>query len=106
MIIQLTKGYVTEVSKKDYVYLIRFKWNARNCRGRIYACRNVRLGKKKFKTIYMHREIMQPLPTMEIDHVDGNSLNNKRNNLEIVTRQENMYRIYRKQETKKEPAPF
>jgi hypothetical protein len=43
---------------------------------------------------------------MEIDHVDGNSLNNKRNNLEIVTRQENMYRIYRKQETKKEPAPF
>ena len=40
-------------------------------------------------TIKMHRLIMDAQPGQEIDHIDGNGLNNCRSNLRITTRLDN-----------------
>lgn len=46
---------------------------------------------KKGTMVYMHQMVYGEIPNgFEIDHIDGNSLNNRRNNLRIVTHQENV----------------
>lgn len=39
--------------------------------------------------IYIHRLIMNPSPDMQIDHINGNKLDNRRCNLRVCTRQQN-----------------
>jgi len=38
---------------------------------------------------YLHRLILKPQPREQTDHIDGNPKNNKRENLRIVTNQQN-----------------
>ena len=75
------------------VALGRYKWNT-TPDGYVY--RTTRLGGRAGtnRRVYIHREIMgltfgQPL---EVDHVDRQPWNNRRDNLEIVTRGENLRR--------------
>jgi hypothetical protein len=35
--------------------------------------------------IYMHQEIMRPVPGMTVHHINGNGLDNRRCNLEVVS---------------------
>lgn len=44
---------------------------------------------KKLKTVYFHRLILNAEPGDVIDHMDGDTLNNQRNNLRIVTSMQN-----------------
>jgi hypothetical protein len=41
------------------------------------------------KTESLHRMIMAPPPEMEVDHINGNRLDNRRANLRVVTKREN-----------------
>ncbi|MBN2312335.1 MAG: HNH endonuclease [Sedimentisphaerales bacterium] len=41
------------------------------------------------RLIYMHRLIMNPPSKMQVDHIDGDGLNNQRANLRICTQAEN-----------------
>lgn len=87
--IKLTQGKVALVDDEDFEYLNQWKWHA--CRDKVtwYAGHAFKQPSGRFKTKTMHRFILNPLPIFEVDHIDGNGLNNQRENLRVATRSEN-----------------
>ncbi len=90
MEINLTQGKVAFVDDEDYERVSRFKWYARNSRGNWYATRTLPTINGKRKQIQMHSFILE-FPALEIDHKDGNGLNNSRGNLRLATHSQNCY---------------
>lgn len=114
--VPLTKGKFALVSDADYSRVRKFKWCASlESRGtKWYAIRwetiqtvehvctrggiETFIVVKKRVKVRMHHFILglrpHELPHGHVvDHVDGNSLNNMRSNLEVVTQTENMRRV-------------
>lgn len=83
--IQLTKGLITVVDDADYKKLAQFKWYAVGHRGKGYAAR---YGGKP-QHIRLHRELLLAPENMEVDHINGDRLDNRRANLRLATRSEN-----------------
>ncbi len=88
---------VALVSAEDFERVNAFKWYASlESRGKkYYAIRKYRANGKHIK-IRMHRFIMD-LPTgfddpRVVDHLNHNPLDNRRENLEVITQEENMRR--------------
>jgi len=84
------------VDDEDFDRLSQYKWwghnktskkeKERGIKDRIYAeC------KTKGKHYRMHRLILDCPKGLEIDHIDGNRLNNQKSNLRIVTHQQNLF---------------
>jgi hypothetical protein len=69
------------IDTEDYEKLAKYNWM---CHGR-YA-RRVEKG----QTIHMHRLLMNCPNGFEVDHINRNRLDNRKSNLRIVTRQQNM----------------
>lgn len=81
--IQLTQAQVVKVSDEDYEELNRYKW---------VACR--RSNSNEFvatRTIFMSRQITNAPTGMVVDHINGDSLDNRRENLRICTEAENQH---------------
>jgi hypothetical protein len=94
--IPLTHGLYAIVDAEDYEKLSKYKWAALfSQRGRlIYAARSVQTrenGKRKRRTILMHREIMNPPEGMVVDHINHFGLNNRRCNLRNCTQAQNTH---------------
>ena len=89
--ISLTQGKVALVDDADYEWLNQWKWYASSIQSsyscRFYAKRRVRKGVLE----YMHRLILelQRNDNREVDHIDGNGLNNQRSNLRVCTHKQN-----------------
>ena len=95
-IISLTKGLTTLVDDVDYERVNKYKWYALDKgKGNIYASRKEWLPKdKKYISISMHRFILGLMgPYFEIDHINGNTLDNRKENMRIVTNQQNMLNL-------------
>jgi hypothetical protein len=97
--IKLTKGLWALVDDEDFERINQFKWYASlESRGtKFYAVRWVYPpGEKRYKERMHHRilcikpEELKPL--LVVDHVNHDSLDNQKSNLEIVTQEENMRR--------------
>ena len=87
--IRLTKGFVTLVDDADYEWLSQWKWCVGGSVKKRYAMRGVREPGRRGKsarTVLMHRVIMQAPSGAEVDHRDGDGLNNCRSNLRFATR--------------------
>lgn len=90
--ILLTKGYSATVDDEDFEWLNQWKWFAMSLRNGnlLYAGRAVRGEDGKQHTLLMHRFIMNPPAGAEIDHINGNGLDNRRANLRLATTAENL----------------
>lgn len=75
------------VDDEDYELLSQYKWWAYGSK-RPYAATCNRNGKQKWTT--MHRLLMQPPKELEVDHINGNSFDNRRANLRLCTRSQNL----------------
>jgi len=86
--IPLTRGYVALVDDSDYERVARHNWcaapNATNC----YATRGLWVDGKFFR-IFMHRFILGLPDGIQVDHVDGDGLNNKIANLRAASGRQN-----------------
>jgi hypothetical protein len=82
--IPLTQGYEALVDDEDYEWLCESSWSATLKRGVPYAC-----GRRKGKFVYMHRLIIDAPSALDVDHINHNSIDNRRCNLRLATRSQN-----------------
>lgn len=94
--IELSKGKVTLVDDDDYDWLSQYKWYYDNA----YAIKYWRTVEKKKYKIPMHRLIMSPLKELYIDHINRNTLDNRKLNLRVCTHQENCRNKWQSKEGK------
>jgi hypothetical protein len=78
------------VDDEDFDRLNQWKWTAEKRRNGFYAMRVARVNGKK-RTVRMHVEVLGP--GADIDHRDGNGLNNQRANLRRCTPAENGWNV-------------
>ena len=82
--IPLTQNKFALVDDKDYEYLSKFTWQC----NKGYARRSWREN-GIVKNQLMHREILKAPVGRQVDHVNGNRLDNRRSNLRLCTAQGN-----------------
>lgn len=89
--VPLTQGKVAIVDDEDYERIIAFKWHTcRHYHGNWYARRVLPRGPHSQSTQLLHRFILNlPQRHPQVDHRDGNGLNNSKSNLRIVTNGQN-----------------
>lgn len=80
------------IDGEDFKIISEYKWSL--CRGSKNGNLYVVRGKydkinKKIKSIKLHRFILDCPSGLEVDHIDGNTLNNCRSNLRICKTKEN-----------------
>lgn len=93
-VVLLTKGYVAVVSQIDARRVNKYEWHVHMSRGtkkkpgQPYARTNIN-GKK----VYLHRFIMGDIaPDMQVDHRNHQTLDCRRENLEVVPHIVNQHR--------------
>lgn len=99
--IKLSQGKIALVDDIDFERLNRWKWCARKCQFKNrtvwYAMRTDYInGKLQQRTVYLHKEVAKTMGLKEVDHRDGDGLNNQRQNLRPVTRQQNMHNGFKR----------
>jgi hypothetical protein len=88
--IKLSKGQIVKVSLQDFDELSKFKWSAKWDKGSFYASRNIFINGKKTR-ILMHRQIMGDPQGFQVDHVHGDTLDNRRSELRLATGSQNQW---------------
>lgn len=84
-LIELTQNLFAKVDDEDFEYLNQWKWYAKKDGHKIYAARNL-YENKKCKIILMHCVLLN---NKGIDHIDGDGLNNQKNNIRLATKTQN-----------------
>lgn len=85
--IKLTQEKYAMVDDDDYEFLSQFNWYAFKNHG---TYRAVRCASGLKRTVYMSRDLMKPLSGMVVDHINGDTLDNRKCNLRVCTSAENI----------------
>ncbi len=86
--IVLKSGDTVIVDDEDYSLVSGFSWHLRKGRQTNYAQSKIRKG-DRYVAVAMHRLIMNALPKTEIDHINRNGLDNRKENLRFCTKRQN-----------------
>lgn len=93
--IPLTQGKFALVDDEDFERLSQFKWYTLSARrvSTQYAVRNEQAGEystyKQRKQVRMQRYILNYSGPLEVDHKNGNGLDNRKENLRVCSGQQN-----------------
>lgn len=80
----LSKGKIAKIDFDDLVYVLGFKWCVLQSGKRQYASTTV-----DSKTRLLHRAIMRPRPDQVVDHINGDTLDNRKSNLRVCSTSQN-----------------
>lgn len=96
--VKLSNGEIAIVDDEDYELVSRYEW----------LCSTTKQGYKYLhvKPVSMHKLIMKAPEGMEVDHINGDTLDNRRENLRIVTKQQNMWNQRKSSGTSKYKGVF
>ena len=83
--LRLTKNYVTIVDDDIYDSLLKYRWRSIRVRNKIFAIRSM-VGKDNTwkENIFLHRDILKAPRGKYIRHLNGNTLDNRKENLIII----------------------
>jgi hypothetical protein len=84
-LVPLTQGLFATVDAADYKEVSKYKWAASRIGNKIYALAHIH-----GRIVLMHRFLLRPRRGYQVDHIDGNGLNNCRNNLRECTTGQNV----------------
>lgn len=111
--IALSRGYVAIIDDEDFEKVSQYKWHASQHEKKIYAKRKrwipdesitTKQGKyvKKgyYKTIALHRVILDAPDDMEVDHINGNPLDCRKINLRVCSHEQNMWNLKGRSDSK------
>lgn len=79
----LSNGKAALVDGGDFEFLNKWKWYER---ADGYAATSVNIGKSQKM---MHKMLLEASGKLELDHINGNKIDNRRSNLRVVTKQQN-----------------
>ena len=92
VVLELFGGKQTTIDKEDYPRIKDYRWLlADNSQGRFYARAQIPTLPRKRKTLELHRFLLNSPPDKEVDHVDGDGLNNRKANLRHCSHRENSH---------------
>ena len=102
--IELTQGFKAIVDDDDYEWLSEKKWYSSNKgNGLFYAAfGGESINKWRQSATLMHRHILQKhfgwtyLDGFHVDHINGNTLDNRKSNIRRCTRSQNKYNVGKK----------
>jgi hypothetical protein len=98
MIINIA-GYDVLIDDEDFEKVTSIDWHLLSGRGKVYFRKSKYLGQNKRKTILLHRFITNAPADKQIDHVNGNTLDNRKSNLRLCTVAENTRNCKKKKKT-------
>jgi len=91
MQIQLTRGQCAVIDDGDWPIVSQFSWYATpHEQGSYYAATGVKNINGKWTTLYMHRLITGAPKGKEVDHRNHDTLDNRRENLSVGSKKDNM----------------
>lgn len=89
-IVPLTQGMVARVSPNDVALVSKYNWiAARTKGGLIYAQTTIPAAAGHRTILKMHRLILGAPPGSEVDHENGDGLDNRRENIRLASRGQN-----------------
>ncbi len=89
--VPLTKGYFALVDDCDFEELMKYRWFVDVRRHGIYIKRYKPTEFGKNGNIYLHRQIMGVTDiNIKVDHINGNQLDNRRENLRLCSQAQNL----------------
>lgn len=86
--VDILNGYFAVIDAADAPTVLSYPWVSISTPGRraVYAMRRM-----KQRTVLMHRVILSAIESsLHVDHIDGDGLNNRRSNLRLATRSQNL----------------
>jgi hypothetical protein len=89
VLVPLSQGAFAIIDADDADYVLAYNWTLRIQKTRRYAIRALPGGRKN---VFLHVDLIGPLPDgVEVDHINGDGLDCRRENMRTATHSQNMH---------------